>query len=173
MPTLTRIPHIFGLSIFLLSIVAFDVRVFGTVIAPPPTVAEFSLPAERLRSCIGRVLREHGQTPSALRQQARVLLVTPFTWVSAEELERITRSPGAPAGKWTGGRYRLLFAISALNSDRGELTITSQILADPLPGATPGPRLMGPGGPMRGMPVASNGSLERRWREILKKRCGG
>ncbi len=174
MPTLMRISHIFGLSIFLLSIVALDVRAFGAIAAPPPTVIEFSLSAERLRSCIERVLREHGQTPLTLRQRDRVLLMTPFAWVSADELDRISRTPGGSAGKWTGGRYRLLFTISALNSGGGELAITSQILADPVPGATPGSRLMGPGGgPMRGIPVGSNGSLEGRWREILKKGCGG
>lgn len=173
MPTFTYISRLVALNTLLIPLIALNVKSFGSAVAPPPPAAEFSIPADRLRSCIGRVLREHGQTPSALRQKGRVLLVTPFSWISADELERISRRPGGSSGKWMGGRYRLLFAISGLNSDGSELAITSQILADPLPSAAPGARLMGPGGPMRGIVAASNGLLERRWREILKKRCGG
>ena len=146
-------------------------NIYADAMAAPMPADEFPISPHRLSVCVARILRERCQTPSIVPQGDRTLLVTPFIQVSADELERIARLRG-PSGKWMSGRYRLQFAISGKNSERSELSITSQILANPAPGAIL-PPLMGPGGPMRGMAVPSNGSLERRWREIMRKRCGG
>lgn len=134
----------------------------------------FASDPERLAPCIEHALRQQGETPATMRQQAQLIVTTPFKWVSADGLKKIARPERISTGEWIGGRYRVVFIIARERGGHSRLTIIPEIFGEPAPGSAKTPPLMGPvGGPMRGVAVGSNGALERRWLEIVKKNCAG
>lgn len=135
---------------------------------------EFNCASNRLNACIERTLSARGAMVTMTRQQNRLVLATPFKWVSVDGLKQIARPERISTGDWIGGRYRVVFIIVPERGGHSRLTIIPEIFGEPAPGSAKMPPLMGPvGGPMRGVAVGSNGSLERRWLEIVKKNCGG
>ncbi len=120
------------------------------------------------------MLRAHSELSTTMRELDRRVLTTPFKWVSAGELKKIARPERISTGEWIGGHYRVVFIIVPESGGHSGLSISPQIFGEPAPESSTLPPLMGPGvGPMRGVPVGSNGSLERHWLEIVKKNCGG
>jgi hypothetical protein len=135
---------------------------------------QFYFTSNRFNACIERTLRARGAMATTMRQQNRLVLTTPFKWVSANGLKKIARPERFSTGEWIGGRYRVVFIIVPERGGHSRLTIIPEIFGEPAPGPAKMPPLMGPvGGPMRGAAVGSNGSLEERWLKILKKNCGG
>jgi hypothetical protein len=143
-------------------------------ISEQSSVMEAPLSPDRLLKCIEHALHQHGDMASSMHQQDRQVITTPFKWVSADGLKKIARPERISAGKWIGGRYRVVFIIARERGGHSRLTIIPEIFGEPAPGPAKTPQLMGPvGGPMRGVAVGSNGALERRWLEIVKQNCGG
>jgi hypothetical protein len=121
-----------------------------------------------------QMLRARGEMSTSMRQQERLVVTTPFKWISAGGLKKIARPERISVGEWIGGHYRVVFVIVPERGGHSRLTIIPEIFGEPAPCSSQTPPLMGPGGgPMRGVAVGSNGSLERRWMEIVKKNCGG
>ncbi len=133
------------------------------------SVAEFAVEANRLQPCVEENLRKDGERPIVVATKNQTLITTRFREVTIEELNKIARLGGS-AKDWSGGRYRLQFVIRPEGRGRSSLSATAQILANP--SAAYRPRLMNPARPIDGSFVPSNGELERRWRDILRKSCG-
>jgi hypothetical protein len=135
------------------------------------SVAEFDVEANRLQPCVEENLRKDGERPIAVATKNQILITTRFREVTTEELNKIARLRGS-VEDWSGGRYRLQFAIRAEGRGRSSLSATAQILANPSAAYRPRFPLMNPARPIEGSFVPSNGELEWRWRDILRKSCG-
>jgi hypothetical protein len=144
----------------------------ATIARGAPTansVAEFAVEANRLQTCVKEKLRKDGERPIAVATKNQILITTRFREVTIEELNKIARLPGS-VEDWRDGRYRLQFVITPESPGRSSLSATAQILANP--SAAYRRRLMNPARPIEGSFVPSNGELEWRWRDILRKSCG-
>jgi hypothetical protein len=132
------------------------------------SVAEFDVEANRLQPCVEENLRKDGERPITVPTKNQTLITTRFKEVTIEELNKIARLRGS-VEDWSGGRYRLQFVIRPEGPGRSSLSATAQILANPSAGYRR--RLMNPARPLEGSFVPSNGELERRWQDILRKSC--
>ncbi len=99
----------------------------------------------------------------------QTLITTRFREVTIEELSKIARLRSS-VKDWSGGRFRLQFVIRPEGRGRSSLSATAQIIANP--SAAYRRRLVNPARPIEGSFVPSNGELERRWQDILRKSCG-
>ena len=133
------------------------------------SVAEFAVEANRLQTCVEEKLREDGVRPVAVATKNQILITARFRKVTTEELNKIARLRGS-VEDWSDGRYRLQFVITPEGRGRSALSATAQILANP--SAAYRWRRMNPARPIEGSFVPSNGELERRWQDILRKSCG-
>jgi hypothetical protein len=133
------------------------------------SVVQFTLEANRLQPCVEENLRKDGERPIAVATKNQTLITTRFKEVTIEELNKIARLRGL-VEDWSGGRYRLQFVIMPEGPGRSTLFATAQILANP--SAAYRRRLMNPARPIEGSFVPSNGELERRWQDILRRSCG-
>jgi hypothetical protein len=115
-------------------------------------------------------LRKNGERPIAVATKDHTLMTTRFREVTIEELNKIARLPRGSVEDWSGGRYRLQFVITPEGRGHSSLSATAQILANP--SAAYRRRLMNPARPIEGSFVPSNGELERRWQDILRRSCG-
>jgi hypothetical protein len=158
-----------GITLLALALALSDGATIARCAPTANRVAEFTVDANRLQTCVEERLREEGERPIAVATKNQILITTRFREVAIEELTKIARLPGS-VGDWRDGRYRLQFIITPEGQSRSSLSATAQILANP--SVAYRRHLMNPARPIDGPFVPSNGELERRWRDILRKSCG-
>jgi|SRR5690242_12404661 len=158
-----------GITLLALALALSDGATIARCAPTANSVAEFAVEANRLQTCVEERLREDGERPIAVATKNQILITTRFREVTIEELNKIARLPGS-VRDWRDGRYRLQFVITPEGRSRSSLSATAQILANP--SAAYRWRLMRPGRPIEGSFVPSNGELERRCQDILRKSCG-
>lgn len=158
-----------GITLLALALALSDGATIARCAPTANSAAEFDLEANRLQPCVEENLRTDGERPIAVATKNQTLITTRFREVTIEELNKIARLPGS-VRDWRDGRYRLQFVITPEGRGRSSLSVTAQILANP--SAAYRRRLMNPVRPIEGSFVPSNGELERRWQDILRRSCG-
>ena len=160
-----------GITLFALAVALAGGATIARCAPTANSVAQFEVEANRLRTCVEENLRKDGERPIAVAMKNQTLITTRFREVTIEELSKIARLRGS-VEDWSGGRFRLQFAIRPEGRGRSSLSATAQIFANPSAAYRRRFPLMNPARPIEGSFVPSNGELERRWRDILRKSCG-
>lgn len=126
--------------------------------------------ATGLKACVEETLSAHGETPSEAPGRRETLL-TALKRVTSERLREIARLPGSTE-RWDQGMHRLQLIITQESARESHLAVRALILAKEVPRARQGPPYpMGAVRPTDWRPVQSNGTLERKWGEIIRARC--
>ena len=158
-----------GITLFALAVALAGGATIARCAPTANSVAQFEVEANRLRTCVEENLRKDGERPIAVAMKNQTLITTRFREVTIEELSKIARLRGS-VEDWSGGRFRLQFVIRPEGRGRSSLSATAQIIANP--SAAYRRHLVNPARPIEGSFVPSNGELERRWQDILRKSCG-